>query len=62
MERGLPVLRELDPEELSEVQRVLGCMGGRTLQAFYGSTIVTFRNVKMERIPDKYLQMVDADE
>jgi hypothetical protein len=60
--QGLPVLRDLEPEEVTELQRIMKCRGSKTLQVIYGDGPLFFKNVRSDCIPEKFLKMVDADD
>ena len=59
---GLPVLRDLDQAELAELQLAVGCRGHRTLLVYYMNGPFPLRNTRLEALPAKFQQMVDADD
>lgn len=59
IERGLRVLRPMDPEGVAELRAALG-LGTRTLSLIYEGEEIVFSNVKND-IPDRFLLMVAAN-
>ena len=62
MARGLPCLRDLSKQDMAEINASGGVASGPTFTAFYIDGPVIFRNMKWTAIPEKFLDMVEADD